>query len=224
MRLVLFSMLICMTGCAPAEKTDFVSLFDRRTLTGWRPHTRFSGGQWDAAEGILRGGEDDNNTGGVLSTDRTFKDFMLELETKIDWPFDSGILLRVGPDGKGHQITLGYRPGGEIGALYCPWGMGLVAHAPKDYQCGDTPDTMTKFHKDGWNRIRITIQGEPAHIQFWLNNELVNDFTHSEETSKGMPPEGAICLHVQGGVEGAGGKKAYFRNIRVKPLNRGEKN
>lgn len=147
--------------------------------------------------------------GGFLTTTETFRDFEFRCETKIDWPFDSGVFLRVGPDGKSHQVTLDYRPGGEIGAIYCPWTHGGV-HA--------CPDGIDHFRKNAWNELRIRCTGKPARILVWLNGVLITDFQHTEETSAGIPAEGTLALQVHPGGEGFDQACARFRNIRIRPL------
>jgi hypothetical protein len=99
----------------------FESLFNGRDLTGWKRHNNLPdhglAGKWTVEQGAIVGIQDPPGQGGFLTTSHTFRDFELRLETKIDWPFDSGVFLRVGPDGKSHQVMLDYRPGGEIGAI-----------------------------------------------------------------------------------------------------------
>jgi hypothetical protein len=117
----------------------------------------------------------------------------------------------VGPDGKSHQVTLDYRSGGEIGGIYCPWTRGFVTHCEEG---------MDRWIKDEWNDLRIVCEGEPARIRVWLNGELITDFQHTEETTRGVPEEGTICLQVHPGGEGFDKGKALFRNIRIRELSR----
>ncbi len=205
-----------LAGCAAGPKAGYTFLFDGKSLAGWRPHEKLPGGEWTVAGGAIVGKEGADAGGGFLATTRSYKNFILELEVNMDWPFDSGVFLRVGPDGKSHQVTLDYRPGGEIGAIYIPWGPGFVCHARPPYVCGATPASIETFAEAAWNHVRIKIEGEPAHIQFWLNGTLVTDFLHSEKTTAGIPPEGPICLQVHGGVENAAGAAVRFRNIQIK--------
>jgi hypothetical protein len=155
--------------------------------------------------------QDPPGQGGFLTTYRTFRDFDLEFETKIDWPFDSGVFLRVGPKGKSHQITLDYRPGGEIAGIYLPWVRGFVHHAPEG---------MKHFKKDAWNKIRVMCRGEPARIRGWVNGALVTDFQHTEATTAGVPAEGTLCLQVHPGGEGYDESRARFRALRIRELPR----
>ncbi|MEN8126615.1 MAG: DUF1080 domain-containing protein [Planctomycetota bacterium] len=197
----------------------FVSLFNGKDLTGWKLHDGLPGeteptGKWTVEDGAIVGVQDPPGKGGFLTTTETFRDFELMLETKIDWPFDSGVFLRVGPDGKSHQVTLDYRDGGEIGGIYCPWTQGFVHHCS---------DGIKSFNKDQWNKLRITCEGQPARIKVWLNSTQITDFQHTEATTAGIPEEGTICLQIHPGGEGYDKSQARFRNIFVRRLDGAEK-
>lgn len=192
----------------------FVSLFNGSDLDGWKMHDGLPGeevptGRWFVENGAIVGVQDPPGQGGFLATEKKFRDFELMLETKIDWPFDSGVFLRVGPDGKSHQVTLDYRDGAEIGGIYCPWTQGYVHYCPEG---------IKHFQKDQWNRLRITCRGEPAHIRVWLNDELITDFQHTAETTAGIPEKGTICLQVHPGGEGFDQGRASFRNLFIRSL------
>jgi hypothetical protein len=218
MRILCACTLATLVGCATAPKEGYTFLFDGKSLDGWQKHEKMPGGEWAAASGAIVGREGADASGGFLATTRSYKDFVIELDVMMDWPFDSGVFLRVGKDGKSHQVTLDYRPGGEIGAIYVPWGQGFVSHAPAKYICGEDPAAFEAFPEGEWNHVKIKIQGEPAHIQFWLNDALVTDFLHSPKTTEGIPPEGPICLQVHGSVKDAGGKTVKFRNLQIREL------
>jgi len=160
-------------------------------------------------DGAIVGVQDPPGQGGFLTTYRTYRDFEVELEARIDWPFDSGVFLRVGPTGKSHQVTLDCRQGGEIGAIYIPWGPGFVHHCPGGIE---------HFKKDDWNKVKIRCQGEPARIQVWVNGTQVTDFQHTAETTKGVPAEGTLCLQIHPGGEGYDKSEARFRAIRITEL------
>jgi hypothetical protein len=209
--------LLGVSGCAGAGNCPkgFVSLFNGKDLTGWRRHDNLPehgvAGKWMVADGVIVGMQDPPGKGGFLTTLKKFEDFELLLETKIDWPFDSGVFLRVGPAGKSHQVTLDYRPEGEIGGIYCPWTKGWVHH---------TPHGIEHFKKDQWNKLRIICQGQPARIHVWLNDELITDFQHTAESTSGVPAEGTICLQVHPSQRGYDNSKARFRNIFLREIPR----
>ena len=194
----------------------FVSLFNGKDLTGWKRHEGLPGddeptGKWTVEDGTIVGVQDPPGKGGFLTTLQRFRDFELQLETKIDWPFDSGVFLRVGADGKSHQVTLDYRPKGQIGRIYCPWTHAVV------HQC---PEGIKHFKAGQWNRIRIVCTGEPARIRFWLNDKLVTDFQHTEATTSGIPQEGTIALQIHPGGKGYDKASARFRNILIRRIRR----
>ncbi len=193
----------------------FTSLFNGKDLTGWKRHEGLPGekeptGKWTVEDGVIVGVQAPPGSGGFLTTTETFRDFELLLETKIDRPFDTGVFLRVGPDGKSHQVTLDYRDGGEIGGIYCPWTHGFVQHCP---------DGIKYFKKDQWNKLRITCEGQPAHIRVWLNGTQITDFQHTEETTAGIPEEGTLCLQIHPGGQGYDKSQVRFRNIFIRPLD-----
>ncbi len=192
------------------------SLFDGQTLTGWKRHDGLPdhgvNGKWYVEDGAIVGMQDPPGQGGFLTTYRTFKDFEFECETQVDWPFDSGIFLRVGPHGKSHQVTIDYREGGDIGGIYCPWTQGFVHRSP---------DGMKHFKKGAWNHLKISCQGEPARIQVWVNGTQVTDYQHTAASTQGIPPEGTLCLQVHPGGEGYDQSKARFRKLRIRELSTG---
>ncbi|MHC4867240.1 MAG: 3-keto-disaccharide hydrolase [Planctomycetota bacterium] len=207
-----------LVGCAgelavKRAPKGFVSLFNGSDLAGWKRHENLPGhgvaGKWFVDDGAIVGMQDPPGQGGFLTTLEEFGDFELLLETKIDWPFDSGVFLRVGPDGKSHQVTLDYRPAGQIGSIYCPWTQGRVQSCPQG---------MQQFKADEWNSLRIICRGEPARIRVWLNGVLITDFQHRAETTAGIGQRGTIALQVHPGGKGHEQSKARFRNIFVRQL------
>ncbi len=194
-------------------ESDFIPLFDGRTLTGWSRHEGLPGenvgGKWEIIDGAIAGDQDPPGLGGFLVTDGQYSDFILRLETNLDYPVDSGVFLRVGEDGKSHQVTLDNRSGGFIGAIYLPWTQNMVLENPEGAQY---------FRSGEWNEIEIRIEGEPSRIQFWLNGHLVTDHQHTQETTKGVPRKGYLGLQVHPGEDWVEDHKARFRNLRIKPL------
>lgn len=214
------SMTVLISSCTAGEHQlnqppkGFVSLFNGKDLIGWKKHEGLPGdnasGKWTVEDAVLVGTQEPPGKGGFLTTLQEFRDFELVLETKIDWPFDTGIFLRTGKDGKSHQVTLDYRPKGEIGAIYLPWSGGFVHHCPEG---------IKHFKKDVWNQIKIICQGEPARIRIWLNETLITDFQHTKKTTKRVPQTGTISLQIHPGGKGHEKSKVWFRNIFIREIN-----
>lgn len=184
-------------------------LFDKKSLKGWRKMAVHGGrgGVWVVEKGALVGDQDTDHTGGLLGTEKKYSDFEIELEFQADYPVDSGLFLRTREDGMGYQITIDNKEGGYIGSLYAPAEGGFLVQ---------NPDWVKVYRKKGWNRLRVRIEGQPAHILCWLNGVKTFDFQDNRER---YPREGYIGLQVHGGAGAWGEKcKVRFRNIRLKEL------
>jgi hypothetical protein len=55
--------------------------------------------------------------GGILLTDKSYKNFELYMEVRPDYGCDSGIFFRSTESGHAYQITMDYLPGGSMGRL-----------------------------------------------------------------------------------------------------------
>ena len=189
-----------------------VSIFDGKTLSGWHKPKgvpkEYLGGKWEVVDGTLVGDQDPPGVGGFLVTDKIYRDFIIEFEVQLGSPADSGVFLRMGEDGKNHQLTLDNDKAQKFGDVYLSWGRGTVHEAPEGKK---------HFRQGAWNSVKIQIQGEPARIQFWLNGVAVTDFQHTADTTSGVPKEGRIGLQIHDGGDGSYGK-ARYRNIRVTEL------
>ena len=143
-------------------ESGFESLFDGQTLNGWRKHLGLPkghvGGRWEVIDGAVTGFQDPPGKGGFLVTDREFGDFILRLDTQLDYPVDSGVFLRVGKDGRSHQVTLDHRPEGDIGAIYLPWTQGMVLPNPRGGRA---------FREDQWNQVGYPFDSGDHNI-LWL--------------------------------------------------------
>jgi hypothetical protein len=175
------------------------------TLHGWTQH-------WVIEEGAIVATQDKPGNGGLLLTDGKYGDFELYLELMPDFGCDSGIFLRSNEQGRAYQVLNDYLPQGNIGGIY---GEGLGGfYFPAD-------DFPKLWKKGSWNNLRIRIEGNPPHIQVWMNGELLTDWT---DTEKRTTDEGMIGLQVHGGTERwAQGRFTRYRNIAIKEINKNEK-
>jgi hypothetical protein len=195
-----------------------MALFDGKTLDGWQPHDGMPplhlAGKWTVEDGMLVGAQDPPGKGGLLWVERPFKDFILRLQVKMVYPMDTGIFVRVGPDGRSHQITLDWRQGSDVGAIFIPFvGHGYVQR---------NPEGARLMRPDAWNDVEVRVEGEPARIRVWLNGHFLTDFQHTEKSSMGLPPQGGIALQVHPDIPNVTvwkpGEVVRFRQIRIKEL------
>jgi hypothetical protein len=192
---------------------ESVPLFNGENLDGWhRPMgvpEDYRGGKWEVVDGVLLGDQDPPGKGGFLATDKIYRDYVIEFEVKLDEPADSGVFLRMGEDGKNHQVTLDNDKNKKFGWIYLSWLRGTVH---------ESPEGLKHFRQGEWNSVKIRIEGEPARIQVWLNGAHITDFQHTAETTEGVPKEGRIGLQIHAGADWSEGSKVRFRNIRLTEL------
>lgn len=197
----------CASGVPRTTEPDFVPLFDGKTLEGWVTSGGHYDGNaaWTIEDGAITGRQNASREGGLIYTARPYTEFVLKLECKLDYPFDSGIFLRMAPVGKGAQVTLDYRPDGEIGAIYAD---AFLAHNPGGWDL---------FKAKEWNDIEVRCTGADMHIVATINGKPLVDYA-MPKGSAGYAPTGLIGLQVHGARDDPAANKCQFRNIRIHDL------
>jgi len=203
-------LLACLLAAtSPSQASDgWKTVFDGQSLEGWTTvGGRYDGkAVWTVEEGVLVGREGAGHAGGLIYTERDYADFVIELDAWITYPFDSGVFVRMRPDGKkGAQLTLDYRPGGEVGGIYAD---GFYYH---------NPASKDDWIRDGWNKVKVRCAGQPMHLSMWLNGVLVTDYLLPEDGGN-WARKGKIGLQVHGGSTAPPTSKVMFRNVRVREL------
>src|SRR5687767_10835384 len=197
------------SGANAEREPGWIELFDGESLAGWTTvGGRYDGhARWTVEDGAITGRQGPGREGGLIYTAASYADFELELELKIDWPFDSGIFLRMRPPEsgeKGLQVTVDHRDGGECGGLYAD---GWILHNPEGW---------SRFKKAEWNHFRVRCKGQPMHVQVWLNGETLVD--HTLESPEGYAASGLIGLQVHGGEDVPLETKVQFKDVRLRTL------
>jgi len=124
-------LLLSLSTVVPAgdakKEGDWIVLFDGKSLTGWTPsaktgHSRASknksAGRWVVEDGAITGSQDIPATGGILLTDRAFKNFEVSLEMNNDFGPDSGLFLRSNDKGQCYQAMIDYHANGNLMGIY----------------------------------------------------------------------------------------------------------
>jgi len=194
-----------------AVRDGWIELFDGKSLEGWtRTGGRYDGpAAWTVEDGALTGREAEDGGGGLIYTAGVYRNFVLDLDAYVTYPFDSGFFLRMTPreEGKlGAQVTLDYRPGGEVGGIYCD---GWYFHCPEG---------AARYRRDAWNHFSIRCVGDPMHVTVWMNGEDLTDFRIPEGGPE-FAEEGRIGLQVHGSPGAPEGSKVQFKNIRLLELD-----
>ncbi|HUU27781.1 MAG TPA: DUF1080 domain-containing protein [archaeon] len=214
------SLLICgVFARVPAYGTDltgFVPLFDGKTLNGWHKFAEMEGegtGKWEVVDGAIVGGQYPEGKGGLLVTDKQYSDYELYAEVYTTWPLDTGLFLRILPEGQFFQVTIDFRPTGEVGALHGPFpgsGGGFFQHCFEGFSWWNPYE---------YNPILVRMEGQPPRIQVWIHDHLVTDYQDTLVDGKPRFTEkGHIGIQVHPGESWGKGSKVAFRKIMIKEL------
>jgi hypothetical protein len=228
---------------APKIPEGFTSLFNGKDLTGWHVSQTARHGtvpDFHVAHGMILGTQRPLGSGGLLITDRKYRNFEFYMEVKPDWGNDSGIFLRTTETGAAYQITMDYLQGGSMGRLIgeggIQFGAGREAGAPtaaatsaaggaargSTAQAGggraQTPDPgMTAWKREDWNTVRVRVAGEVPHATVWINDQQISDATDTENHALHGMIEGPIAIQIHGGtVRWQPGGFWRWRNLALK--------
>jgi hypothetical protein len=190
----------------------FQPIFQGTDLTGWHISQVNHHGKtqaWKVENGAITGSQDKPGHGGILLTDRKFKNFEIEMELNPDYGCDSGLFLRANEKGEAYQVLLDYLDNGAIGGIY--------GERLKDVS-GFVPNWQEVWKRGEWNHLKARIEGDVPHIQVWLNGIPVTDWRDTANHLPDGATEGMIAVQVHGGNRWIPGGKHRFRNISVREL------
>jgi hypothetical protein len=206
-------------AAAPSIPPGFTSIFDGKDTAGWHvSQTNHHGNSqgWSVKDGVLLATQDRPGNGGILLTDKRYRDFEVSLEVNPDWGCDGGLFLRSNEAGDAYQVMLDYLEGGSVGGIYGEGLEGVVSKA--------TPEYVEYWKKGEWNHVRARIEGDVPHIQVWLNGHQLVDWTDTANHLKGGATDGMIALqmHMSNDKTPRWKQGGYhrFRNVAVKELPR----
>ena len=206
-----------------APPAGFTPIFDGKDLAGWHvSQTNHHGNSrgWSVKDGVLLATQDRLGNGGILLTDRKYRDFEVSLEVDPDWGCDGGLFLRSNEAGDAYQVMIDYLEGGSVGGIYGEGLKGVEKNATELVN----RDWATHWKKGEWNLLRARIEGDVPHIRVWLNETPLVDWTDTANHAKDGATEGMIALQMHFSNEKTPRWKAggyhRFRNIAIRELPR----
>jgi hypothetical protein len=243
----LFVTAIASLSFSPGPRADtppkgFVSLFDGKTLAGWKVPPG-DHGHWKVVDGVIDyDAKSEARAEKSLWSEKSFKDFVL----RIDWRFKDDrpgymnkkvpIILPDGShkkDASGKEIHLTiedvdsgiYLRGSEkaqVNIWMWPIGSGEVygyrmdKKMPPEVRAAVTPRLKADHPRGQWNHFEITMKGDRLWVK--LNGQEVI----SNAQLPGVPREGPIALQHHGSYSTRTGQwtgppsLVQFRNIYIK--------
>ena len=208
-RTALFLAVILPLGVSPAA--EWQSLFDGKTLDGWTQ--RGGKARYTVEDGVIVGRTVPNTPNSFLCTEKTYGDFVLELEFKVHPELNSGVQIRSNSiesyrNGRVHGYQVEIDPGLRAwsGGVYDEgrrgWLNSLERNAAARYA----------FKQNGWNQYRVQAIGDS--IKTWINGVPAADLVDA------MTQTGFIGLQVHGVGKRQDAIDVRWRNIRIKDLGR----
>lgn len=205
-----------------AQKNNTVSLFDGKSLSGWRTYQNKPADSWQVQDGILsnKGNKDPNLKHADLITEKEYENFELSVDWKIAPAGNSGILYMVT-----EAFPSSYHSGPEYQLLDDKGFPQKVA----DYQktgsnyAMDAPTVDATKPAGEWNHTVIIVN--KGHVEHWLNGQKVVEYELWTDTWKkhksegkwkdvagyGLSKKGHIALQDHGG-------EVWFKNMTIREL------
>lgn len=206
--LILISGALLMGTLAVAQhKAQWQPLFDGKTLKGWKEINGKA--LYEAKNGEIVGTSVPESPNSFLATEKTYGDFILELELKLDADMNYGIQFRSeSTEDYDHGRVHGYQM--EVDPSDRAWSGGIYDEARRGwlYPLELNPAAKTAFKKRDWNKYRIECRG--SEIRTWINGipcaHLIDDMTL----------KGFIALQVHQIYKPEDkGKEIHWRNLRI---------
>ncbi len=193
----------------------WTSLFDGKTFAGWKKVAGTA--DYGIENGMIVGSTVVNSPNTFLISDKTYGDFILSLEVKIeDTTSNSGIQFRshydaAGHDGKGKVYGYQY----ELDPSARSWTGGVYDEGRRDwlYPMSLHPEAQHAFRLNDWNTVKIECIGNI--IKTWVNDVPAAYVVDTMDNSGVI----ALQVHSIGNNPQMAGEKIYWKNIRIKTGN-----
>lgn len=223
--IALLLMLASNAQAATQVPAGFTPIFNGRDLTGWHPSRTSHQGSTPSAQ-VVNGAIElrpyPYGQGGILLTNRKYRNFELYVEVKTDWGTNGGIFLRSAESGIAYQVEL---VGDGVGATGDLLGERMQVSVP-----GRATGLAAIWKQGDWNAFRIRMEGEVPHLTLWVNGVQMWDVTQTQNDFPAGMTEGYIGLQTHWSAtytplpdRASGGgwqpdAAHSFRNIAIKEL------
>ncbi|MFY0688526.1 MAG: DUF1080 domain-containing protein [Cyclobacteriaceae bacterium] len=191
---------------AQLSNAQWTDLFNGKNLNGWS--TKGGNAPYEVVDGEIVGTAVKNTPNTFLTTDKTYSDFILEMDIYIDSDMNSGVQIRSlsTPDYQNGRVH-GYQI--EMDPSPRAWSAGIYDEARRGwmYPLVRNPQAQNALVRGAWNKLHIEAIGN--EINTWLNGvhcaSLVDDLT----------AEGFIGLQVHSVGDELEGTQVKWKNVRI---------
>ncbi|MCX2678993.1 DUF1080 domain-containing protein [Galbibacter sp. EGI 63066] len=203
-----------LTQCTTEKKKPsdgWTSLFDGKTLNGWKPVAGEA--EYTVQDSAIVGIAKANTPNTFLISEQEYGDFILELDIKVEHKTsNSGVQIRSNydPNGRdGNGLVHGYQV--ELDPTDRAWAGGIYDEARRGwlYPLSLNPKASKAFKFDEYNSYRIEAIGN--EIKTWVNG-VETAYLIDSTDAKGII---GLQVHSINNPEDEG-NKTYFKNIRIK--------
>ncbi len=182
-------------------------LFNSENLDGWEEHGKE---KWYVEDGVLVG-QAVTDEYGYLSTEETFKDFVVRLQFKATGSGNSGLFFHSRFEGVnvfGVQAEIDPNPNRHTGGLYESGGRGSEGTRGWIAQPSEFAEKLLNPIGE-WNDIRVWVKGNHivTHVNGWKAVDLVDEDQYFKE--------GKIALQLHSGGEAG----IQFKDIYIKTFD-----
>jgi hypothetical protein len=218
---------ICVVMLALTAASCFKPLVTDGTLDAFEK--RGGAAEYELVDGVIVGTAVPDTSNTFLCTKKHYKDFILELEFKVDPTLNSGIQVRSNardrptsvtwktPDGEEKSATVpagivhGYQV--EIDPSDRAWSAGIYDESRRGWldDLRDNEPARQAFRQGEWNKVRIKARGDS--IKTWINGVPAADLRD------GMTSKGFIGLQVHGVGPRDDRPQVRWRNVMILNLS-----
>ena len=198
-------------GYLSAQESSFkaVSLFDGKTLRGWKTVDPADTPLWKVVDSVITGGDGVKliASNSNLYTETEYGDFEFRCLFRLSGDSFTG-LINSGIQYRSKIVDkniIGYQA--DIGNGY--WGDIYDEHRRGKLAAGDLSILSRLLKEDGWNSYIIRVKG--TRHELYINGVKTCDY---KEKDPQIPARGVIAVQVHAG--GAG--KVEFRDLTITPL------
>jgi len=212
--------LVVLAGCvrnetepARGREPAWTPLFDGKTLKGWKQLNGTA--KYTVEDSCIVGTTVEGSPNSFLCTDKTYGDFILEYDFKVDPRLNSGVQIRSEsyPEYQkgrvhGYQVEIDPSERAYSGGIYDEARRGWLA------ELKENEPARKAFKQNEWNHIRVEAVGDS--IKTWINGAPAASLKDS------MTPKGFIGLQVHASSL-SDPLQVRWRNLRIQELGPGAK-